>query len=189
MWRTEVPGNVSAFTIDANTGALTPVGPPVATGGTISFSVTIDPTGEFAYVANFGSNNVSAFTIDPRTGALTAVGVPVTSGASPSSLAVEPTGRFAYLRAHSAHHRQVAPRRSGGSRTKLARRLHSGPFLSTAEQIGTYLDTDGQYCRTNPVDSAGDRPSALAQAVDSSRRERSIHHPPQLMAKNCHASQ
>jgi 6-phosphogluconolactonase (cycloisomerase 2 family) len=48
-------------------------------------------------VANFGSNNVSAFTIDPRTGALTAVGVPVISGASPSSLAVEPTGRFAYV--------------------------------------------------------------------------------------------
>ncbi len=48
-------------------------------------------------MANFGSNNVSAFTIDPRTGALTAVGVPVISGASPSSLAVEPTGRFAYV--------------------------------------------------------------------------------------------
>jgi hypothetical protein len=48
-------------------------------------------------VANFGSDNVSAFTIDPRTGALTAVGVPVISGANPSSLAVEPTGRFAYV--------------------------------------------------------------------------------------------
>jgi len=48
-------------------------------------------------VANFGSNNVSAFTIGPRTGALTAVGVPVISGASPSSLAVEATGRFAYI--------------------------------------------------------------------------------------------
>ena len=88
--------NVSAFAINANTGALTAVGSPVA-AGTTPFSVTVDPLGKFVYVANLGSNNVSAFTIDPRTGALTAVGVPVTSGASPSSLAVEPTGRSAYV--------------------------------------------------------------------------------------------
>src|SRR5882672_404836 len=87
--------NVSAFAINANTGALTAVGSSAA--GTTPISVTVDPSGKFAYVANLGSNNVSAFTINPRTGALTAVGVPVTSGASPSSLAVEPTGRFAYV--------------------------------------------------------------------------------------------
>src|SRR5690348_15242045 len=60
-------------------------------GGTPSTSLM------FAYVANKGSNNVSAFTIDPRTGALTAVGSPAAAGTSPLSVAVDPTGKFAYV--------------------------------------------------------------------------------------------
>src|SRR5258708_6563829 len=52
------PENVSAFTIDGTTGALTPVaGSPFPTGSSPD-SVTVDPTGSFAYVANIFSNNV-----------------------------------------------------------------------------------------------------------------------------------
>jgi RNA polymerase sigma factor (sigma-70 family) len=87
---------VEILAVDLATGQMRPNG-YVLTGCAGPISVTVDPTGQFAYVVNFGSDNISAFTIDPRTGALTAVGVPVTSGASPSSLAVEPTGRFAYV--------------------------------------------------------------------------------------------
>ncbi len=79
--------NVSAFTINASTGALTAVsGSPFSTGGTGSVSVTLDLSGRFAFVANNGSNNVSAFTIDASTGALAAVGLPVPAGATPISV-------------------------------------------------------------------------------------------------------
>src|SRR5437762_2088674 len=73
--------NVSAFTINASTGALTPVAGSPFVAGTHPVSVTVDPSGKFAYVANFSSNNVSAFMIDAASGALTAVaGSPFAAG-------------------------------------------------------------------------------------------------------------
>jgi 6-phosphogluconolactonase len=49
-------------------------------------------------VANFNSNNVSGYTIDPSTWELTAiVGSPFPAGVSPHSVAVDPSGKFAYV--------------------------------------------------------------------------------------------
>ena len=45
-------------------------GSPFAAGSEAT-SVTIEPTGRFAYVANFGANNISAYRIDTTSGALT----------------------------------------------------------------------------------------------------------------------
>jgi hypothetical protein len=67
--------------------ALTAPG-PYATG-TNPFAIAIDPTGQFAYVANEGSNNVSAYTIDSTTGALSPMaGSPFAAGTGPSSVAI-----------------------------------------------------------------------------------------------------
>src|SRR5450432_1423432 len=66
-------GNVSAYTINSATGALREIaGSPFAAGSDPQ-SVTVDPSGRFAYVANFFGNNVSAYTINRSTGALRAV--------------------------------------------------------------------------------------------------------------------
>src|SRR6266481_2265959 len=51
----------------------------------------------FAYVANAGSNDVSMYTINATTGALTAIAPTVTGGGSANSVAVDPSGRFAYV--------------------------------------------------------------------------------------------
>ncbi len=92
------PGSLSAYTIDAATGALAPVGTPVATGGSAARAVAIDPTGRFAYVTNGLSHDVSAFRIDPRSGALSAAGAPVaTGGKGPHAIATDPSGRFVYV--------------------------------------------------------------------------------------------
>ena len=87
-------GNVSMYTIDATTGALTSTG-TIATG-TESVSMAVDPTGKFAYVANWGSNDVSMYTIDGTTGALTSIGT-IPAGTNPSFVAVDPAGKFAYV--------------------------------------------------------------------------------------------
>ena len=90
--------NVSGYTINAITGALTPIfGSPFATGAAPS-SVAVDPTGRFAYVANGNSANVSGYTISAATGALTPIfGSPFAAGAAPSSVVVHPAGTFAYV--------------------------------------------------------------------------------------------
>jgi 6-phosphogluconolactonase len=48
-------------------------------------------------VANAASNNVSGYTIDPSTGALTAIASPFPAGTFPVSVAVDPSGKFAYV--------------------------------------------------------------------------------------------
>jgi len=64
--------------------------------GTNPLSVVVDPSGKFAYVANFNSNDVSMYTINATTGALTSVGT-IAAGMSPTSIAVHPSGKFAYV--------------------------------------------------------------------------------------------
>lgn len=93
--------NLSAFSIDPISGALTPVsGSPFATGSA-PVSVTIDPSGRFLYVADqtfSASNNVSAFAISSTSGALTPIsGSPFTAGAFPLWVTVEPSGKFLYV--------------------------------------------------------------------------------------------
>src|SRR5260221_6488009 len=52
---------------------------------------------QFAYVVNVLSNNVSAYSIGSN-GALTPVpGSPFAAGQNPGSVAVDPTGQFAYV--------------------------------------------------------------------------------------------
>jgi YVTN family beta-propeller protein len=80
-----VSGSVSTYTINATTGALTSIDAAVAAGSGPR-SVTVDPSGKFAYVANSGSNDISAYTINATTGALTSIGAAVAAGISPFSI-------------------------------------------------------------------------------------------------------
>jgi 6-phosphogluconolactonase len=94
----EYSDNVSAYTIDAGTGALSPMTVPTVAAGNGPRSVTVDPTGRFAYVANWLSDNLSAYAIDAGTGALSPMTVPTAAaGNGPLSVTVDPTGRFAYV--------------------------------------------------------------------------------------------
>jgi 6-phosphogluconolactonase len=83
--------NVSAYSINPQTGALTAVaGSPFATGMNPS-SVRTDPGGKFLYVANENpiENTVSVFSIDVGTGALMAVnGSPFPAGHNPMSIVI-----------------------------------------------------------------------------------------------------
>jgi DNA-binding beta-propeller fold protein YncE len=62
--------DVSIYTIDATTGALTSMGTVAA--GTDPVSVAVDPAGKFAYATNTGSNDVSKYSIG-STGTLTLI--------------------------------------------------------------------------------------------------------------------
>ncbi len=94
----QTANNVAAYSINASSGALTPVpGSPFA-AGTAPFGLTVNAAGTFAYVANHGSNNVSVFAIGPTTGALTEIaGSPFPAGANPFSVTLNTAGTFAYV--------------------------------------------------------------------------------------------
>jgi YVTN family beta-propeller protein len=71
--------------------------------GPIPFSITVDPSGKFAYVPNNDSGgvmtyDVSQYTIDSVTGVLTQNNPPaVAAGNGPTSVAVDPSSKFAYV--------------------------------------------------------------------------------------------
>jgi 6-phosphogluconolactonase (cycloisomerase 2 family) len=91
-------GYVSAYSIDAVTGALVEIaGSPYATKLSPRF-VAVDPAGKFAYVANSGAGNISAYSIDAATGVLAEIaGSPFPAGSGPTSIAFDPTGKFVYV--------------------------------------------------------------------------------------------
>ena len=92
------PGTVSAYRINARTGALMPVAGSPFAAGIGPASVTVNPAGTFAYVANNGSSTVSAYRVNATTGALTpVVGSPFLTGKYPHSVSVNPAGTFAYV--------------------------------------------------------------------------------------------
>jgi YVTN family beta-propeller protein len=96
----DTAGSVSAYTINTTTGALTSAGMinGVCPGLCAPWSVVVDPSGKFAYVANeggFAPTGVSMFTINATTGALTSIGTIAAAGRA-NSVAVHPSGKFAY---------------------------------------------------------------------------------------------
>ena len=66
-------GGIAAFSIDAATGALTPVSSPVAAGEGPR-TVIVHPSGRFLMARSLLSDNIFAYAIDSGTGALSSIG-------------------------------------------------------------------------------------------------------------------
>ena len=89
-----VPNNqIVAESIDATTGALSPViGSPFATGSQPSW-VAINPAGTFLYSANVGDNTISAFSVNASSGRIRQVsGSPYFAGRGPFFLVINSSG-------------------------------------------------------------------------------------------------
>ena len=95
---------LSAYSIDATTGALAAIGTPTATGVSPYATVGVEtyysgvlafmyPKQFVVFVGNEGSNDVSAFAVNNTTGALTAVpGSPFAAGTDPKAMALYRSG-------------------------------------------------------------------------------------------------
>src|SRR5208337_601514 len=77
---------LTSFSITPSTGAVTRASSVGV--GSFPLSVVIDPSGQFAYVANEDSDTVSVLSIDSVTGALAHVGT-VAAGSQPRSIAID----------------------------------------------------------------------------------------------------
>ena len=82
---------LSAYSIDATTGALAVIGAPTTTGASPHAAVGLEyyfgQDKRYVFVGNEGSNDVSAFAVNSTTGALTAVpGSPFPAGTDPQAM-------------------------------------------------------------------------------------------------------
>ena len=143
-------GYVSTYTINPTTGALASIGPPVPTNDVGTDSVTIDPLGKFAYVANEGQyatdGSVSAYSIDPTTGALTSTSGGI-SGNSPgfccfTAVAVHPSDKFAYVANGDSTPRSVSMYTINGANGALK---YFGTIAAEGFPTSVVVNPSGQF--------------------------------------------
>jgi 6-phosphogluconolactonase (cycloisomerase 2 family) len=92
-------GQVLGFSINRNSGTLTPLaGSPFDAGTSVVDSIVADPQGRFLVVGNGPSGELSSFKIDSTTGALTRTpNSPLTTiSLQPANLATDGTGSYLY---------------------------------------------------------------------------------------------
>src|SRR5713226_6341578 len=136
-------GNVSAYTINSTTGALSPISGSPFAAGSGPVSVAVAPPGTFAYVANQASNNVSAYTINSTTGALTLVGgSPFAAGSASTFVAVDPSGKFAYVPNFGANNVSAY---TIDSTTGALSPISGSPFAAGTNPIWTAVDPSGKF--------------------------------------------
>jgi 6-phosphogluconolactonase len=94
-------GNISAFSIDSSTGALTPIlgSPFTSISGSGPAAIAVDPSGRFVFAATPGSSNsVWCFSITPTNGALVEVAnSPFSLAAGVQFALFDPSGNFFYI--------------------------------------------------------------------------------------------
>jgi 6-phosphogluconolactonase len=121
----QTSNSISAYSIDATSGALTPLsGSPFASTGTSPSALAVDPNGAFLYVANSASNDISVYAIDAA-GALTRGVGTIAVGSSPVAVTVDPTDHYLYVA-------------NAGSNTVSAFAIDSGTGLGTAVGASPY---------------------------------------------------
>ncbi len=94
-------GNISAFKIDSNTGALSQIlgSPFTSTAGISPAAIAVDPSSRFVYAAGPGSSNsIWCFAITPTNGALQEVtGSPFSLSSGGQFALFDTTGNFLYI--------------------------------------------------------------------------------------------
>ena len=114
--------NVSVFSIDPNTGVLTPVaGSPFATAGSAISGMAVSPTpdGKLLMAADSGSNTINVFSVGSN-GALTPIaGSPFTTLGQTDGIKVSPDGKFLAVAEISPSQVEMFNIASNGSLTSL----------------------------------------------------------------------
>lgn len=123
-------GTISVFSINSSSGALTAIGTPVASGGTMtsSGSMAVDDDENFLFVANSGTNTIAVFAI-AADGTLTAVtGSPFDIGTAADGITLNAVGSLLYVAAPNTNSIIVLDVAADGSLSPIA----GSPFPYTA---------------------------------------------------------
>jgi 6-phosphogluconolactonase len=135
-------GSVSGYAINKTTGALVAVPGSPFTADQVPYAVAIDPTGSFAYVANYRSSTISVFKIDQCSGSLwsSTQSVP-TGGTSPLALTLDPHGRFLFVGNTASNNVSAFAVGSNGTLTAAP----GSPFATGLYGGGVAVDSSGEF--------------------------------------------
>ena len=164
---------VAAYTIDSNTGALTPIsGSPFTIGSTsgsrLIRNMVVDPTGRFLYVYDSSNGQIWVYTIDATSGALTPLpNAPFfDTRLDDGLLTVDTTGQFFYVVCTSIN----------GCRTNQINAFrfdpNSGTFASVAGSPFTIPGDTSSGFRGGPVPGwTTSHPSGFLYVGDTTQKD------------------
>jgi 6-phosphogluconolactonase (cycloisomerase 2 family) len=151
--------DVSAYTMDTVTGALTAVSGSPFAAGTGPISITLTPSDQFAYVTNATSYDISEYSISPTSGALVPVnGSPIAvTPAEPwkeiiPPLVIDPSGRLALVANPRAPIMNTPGREQPGNLLAFQIDSTTGTLTPTG---GSVYWTGGIYPQSLKMDSMG----------------------------------
>jgi 6-phosphogluconolactonase (cycloisomerase 2 family) len=138
--------DISQFSINASTGALTSVATAIATGSAPVHLVT-SASGQYLYVLNQTAKTVSQFSISSSTGALTLVSLTAaTVGNGATKIAQDPAGRFLYVTNTTDH---TISAYSVNQTTGALTSVTGSPFSATVsggqQPLAAKVDPSGQF--------------------------------------------
>jgi DNA-binding beta-propeller fold protein YncE len=135
---------VAGYARDQTTGALTslPNSPFGNTGGNDSQGIRITPGGTFAVIANSATNDVSVMSLDGTTGTLTNIGgAPFGGGANPLTVAVDPSGKFAFVTNEGDNTLSAYAIGAAGELSGIS----GSPFSVGTQPQGVTVDPSGRF--------------------------------------------
>jgi hypothetical protein len=87
-------GTIQSFSIDPNSGALTPYGTPISVMDAL-FIAAIDPSGRFVYAGSYNTGKIYGYILESGNCQLDPIpGSPFPGGGALNKLMVDPTGRW-----------------------------------------------------------------------------------------------
>ncbi len=147
----EVSSDISAYSINSTNGVLTSLGGLTATAGVPS-AIAVAPQGAFTYVANRNTDNISVFSINQSNGALSEISgspfdietSPTGPQTGPQSIAIDPSGRFAYV----AISTDVVAGYTIDSSTGALSLLSGSPYTAGDNPWSITVDPTGRFAYT-----------------------------------------
>ena len=139
--------SVSAMAMDFGSGALTRLGSGAAMGPPHTEGpnpIAVHPNGRFVYTSNLLSESVSVYEVDGDTGAVTFSSKISPGYGDPSNIALDPTGRYAFVGFQRDTTSRVAMYEIDETTGALgATPLNSQANLSSVQQV--VVDPSGQF--------------------------------------------
>jgi len=164
--------NISVFSIDSGTGALTPVPNSPFSIGVTPLNMQLTPSGNFLYVSAASQPLGVIVGFSVTAGALTLTGVTPTDGINPNGIAIDPSGTFLYAANSGSNSVSIFSIGSSGSLQEVPNSpLNVGfsvPFALTLDPQGKFLYVANQGSNNVSVysiDSTTGLPSILTTST------------------------
>ncbi|MGB8968168.1 MAG: beta-propeller fold lactonase family protein [Candidatus Sulfotelmatobacter sp.] len=173
--------NISVFSIDSSSGALTQVPNSPFFIGLTPLNMVLTPTGDFLYVSvaggQIGTNNGSILGFSAASGALQLLNPPLTSadGVNPNGLVIDPSGNYLYVantQSDSISIFSILP--SGALEDNVQGSplddIYSDPFALLLDPKGQYLSVANQgssNVAVYSIDSTTGLPTALTTSTSA----------------------